>query len=588
MTSISDELQHAINKAQSGDLGAAIDAYKRLLKTDPAHSETLRYLGLALFEKRAFEDAEDAFKRSISADADNADAHNDLGRTYMALNDRRAAVPCFLRAVEIDEGHFESWHNLGLAYVQGGAVAKAFEAFKTALRLSPLRAQTLYALTDLLFSQGQVADAEKCLKFANQAGPDSVKTRVALARKLSTLGYLDQAEQEFESILEQFKNHVEAWFGYGQICEDRGDREGAIKAYTQAVQLNASHAASIGRLAPLLSEQDLETNLPHWQSLIQGADSPDEDKSLVGYGLGKALERQKNFHAAFDAYSRANRARRHQSGAFDRAAFDARMQRLTTAFSELKFKRADRPASERRPIFIVGMPRSGTTLTEQILSAHPQVHGAGELSAVTDIAGELRRRLCDTPEDWPAVLSGASSALLTEAADDCDISLWQKASDEAIRAIDKSPLNFFHLGVISCLYPEARIIHCRRAPRDVCLSIYAENFAHSQQHATELEDLAYYWLAYDRLMTFWRDTLSLPILDVIYEETVADTEKAARHLCDFAQIGWDAQCLKFYESDRAVSTPSRWQVRRPIYGSSIGRWRHFEDMIGSSLDALPA
>ncbi|MEM7568838.1 MAG: sulfotransferase [Pseudomonadota bacterium] len=570
------------------DIAARIARYKQQLQSDPGNSDLLYGLGISLLENNAFGDARDALLKSISKNPNNANAHNDLGRALVALGEGKASINSFKEAVRIDQNHSEAWHNLGLAHFHQGAIESAYEAYGKALRLSPSRGETLYALAELLFQQGQARDGEQCLSIATQIDPNNLKARVALASKINALGYIDQAKTAFEEILKQESGNANVWFSYGQNCEDRGDREGAVRAFERALDIEPAHAASIGRLAPLLPGEALRQKQAQWEALVSDDACSDSDRALIGYGLGKALERQKDYEPAFAVYSAANAARQREAGIFERDAFTERNERIITAFSDHTFCQAERGATGRRPIFIVGMPRSGTTLTEQILSAHPYVHGAGELTAITKVAGELKRRLCETPEDWPFCLSKASADLFTQAAADCDITLWEKAEESATRAIDKSPLNFFHLGLIERLYPEALVIHCKRKPRDVCFSIFTENFATSQLHATNLADIAYYWTVYDRLMAFWRGALKLPILEITYEDTVEDIETAARTLCDFAQVEWDERCLKFYESSRSVSTPSRWQVRQPIYGSSVARWKRFEDMIGDQFDRLPA
>ena len=376
----------------------------------------------------------------------------------------------------------------------------------------------------------------------------------------------------------------------------------------RALQLDRENGVAIGRML-ILKGADAPDGLPELAAqALERADVPEEARALVGYGLGKARERAGDFHGAFAAYRAANEARRRTAGAFDRDAFKARIDALTEAIPAGAFDDPPLPARPDReensetgkmaePVFIVGMPRSGTTLTEQILASHPAIWGAGELPGVADAASALERAVAQdgSSRDAPyapgpgRLFTGDRSRvsrLLSDAARAYLGQLRAGAAPENTYAVDKAPLNFFHLWLIALLFPDARVIHCRRDPRDVCLSIYAENFAPSQKHATDLEDLAFYWRGYRRLMDHWEACLPLKILHADYHETVGDLEASARRLCAFLELPWDDRCLAFHETDRAVRTPSRWQVRQPLYSSSLARWRRFEKDLTPLINAL--
>ncbi len=260
------------------------------------------------------------------------------------------------------------------------------------------------------------------------------------------------------------------------------------------------------------------------------------------------------------------------AGPLDRDELVARIDSIIEKYS------ADFFASRRRhglgsdqPVFIVGLPRSGTTLTEQIIAAHPLAHGAGELPDLARLAVNL---VADDEAPWQAasriddVRSRVAAGVYLDAAR-------SQASQTALRITDKSPLNFLHLALVAVTLPGARIIHCRRDERDNALSIWRENFNAAQHYATDFDDMAFFIGQYRRLMAHWRAVLPLRILDVEYETTVAGLEKQARRIIQFLGLPWDARCLDFHAQERAVQTPSRWQVRNPIYDKSIGQWRRY-------------
>jgi hypothetical protein len=264
------------------------------------------------------------------------------------------------------------------------------------------------------------------------------------------------------------------------------------------------------------------------------------------------------------------------AGPLDRKSLKARVDATIATYTHDFFAARRRfGVGSDQPVFIVGLPRSGTTLTEQILSAHPLLHGAGELPALARLASS-------TLEVGDAAWQAASRLDLNRSrmlANRYLSRLRDGAPRRRLRISDKSPLNLFQLGFAALLFPNARIIHCRRAARDNALSIWIENFKQDQAYATDFVDLAYFTTQCERLMAHWREVLPRPILTFQYEATVTDLEGQARRLMDFLGAPWDASCLDFHAANRAVQTPSRWQVRQPIYSRSVERWRRYAQFL---------
>jgi hypothetical protein len=235
-----------------------------------------------------------------------------------------------------------------------------------------------------------------------------------------------------------------------------------------------------------------------------------------------------------------------------------------------------------RPVFIVGMPRSGTTLTEQICASHRGIYGAGELPIIRLLAAELGFDQLD-----PTIFTKAMGALTPQKAKDLGskyLGYLKKRNDKAIRVIDKMPHNFELLAFISLVLPNARVVHCMRDPMDNCTSCFMHNFSDAHGYNADLAKLGQYYRQYDRLMNHWAKVLPIAIHDMQYERTVADLETQARGLIAFLGVEWDAACLQFHETERTVRTPSRWQVRQPIYSTSVERWK----LYGDALDPLRA
>jgi hypothetical protein len=242
--------------------------------------------------------------------------------------------------------------------------------------------------------------------------------------------------------------------------------------------------------------------------------------------------------------------------------------------------------SSELPVFIVGMPRSGTSLVEQILASHPSVMGAGELRDIGRCAERLKTRLNST-EDYPACLVELDQETASELAEQYLERLKSICTDE-IRVTDKMPGNFLRLGLVAMLLPGARVIHCRRHPLDVCLSCYFQDFIRRSglSYAFDLQNLGEYHTQYAKLMEHWRHVLPLRLLEVDYEQLVDEPEKMSRHLVEFCGLPWDPACLEYHKTQRNVWTASSWQVRQPIYTQSVGRWKHYETYLQPLKNAL--
>jgi hypothetical protein len=302
-------------------------------------------------------------------------------------------------------------------------------------------------------------------------------------------------------------------------------------------------------------------------------DLPDRDRALLGYALGKIHDSRGEHAAAMASWHDANAARRRTSGEYNRIRAEAVTRRLMEVFDADFFAQASAAGNpDERPVFVVGMPRSGTTLTEQIIAMHSQAHGCGELPDLPLMVKALGDR-------WPGDAAGLGRELLEHQAARYLEAAARHAPETALRLVDKSPLNYFNLGLAALLFPRARVVWCRRDPRDIALSIYSENFALDAQFSTGLDAIAHSIALQTRLMRHWQSVLPLPIHELQYESLVESPEPEARRLIAFLDLPWEPACLEFHRSQRAVQTPSRWQVREPIHGRSAGRWRRYADSL---------
>jgi len=296
------------------------------------------------------------------------------------------------------------------------------------------------------------------------------------------------------------------------------------------------------------------------------------ERMSLQFAIGKFCDDTRQFDLAFNAYREANRLQRDMEGGFDRAVFSSQIDALINSYSaELLSRNWDGASESERPVLIVGMPRSGTTLLEQIIASHPRAFGAGELPFWGRAAKAYRPDVLSANLGPDFIAQSAASYL----------QLLASTGSEAERVVDKMPGNFLWLGLIHAVFPHARILHCQRHPIDTCLSIYFQNFNASHAYGTDLGDLAYYYQEYRRLMAHWRQVLRKDcFLDVSYEALIGNPELQSRQVIEFIGLEWDERCLDYSRTKRGVATASQWQVRQKIYTSSMERWRHFEKHLG--------
>jgi tetratricopeptide (TPR) repeat protein len=576
--------------AQDG--AAALRLCEDRLRTAPGDAEALGHLALLRAASGTRGSAIDAARKACAAAPDDPRAWSNLGRVHALLGDLEDAATCFAEAVAIDARHADGWHNLGTALRKLGKREPAFAALRNALLIDDRRSDTYLALGALLIDAGQFDDALECFERAVRHDPKMPRARSRLAQQLSQSGKVKRAESLFRQSLGMDPDHIDGWMGLGRALEDLGDADGALGAYRNVLKRRPDHAMALGNYLALLRDNGKTAGggedapaawVVYADAKLRDGAVRDEAKALIGYGLAKYHDRSGDHRAAAEAGSLANQARRRVAGPLDRDALAARVDRMIETYTPEFFRERRRfGVGNDQPVFIVGLPRSGTTLTEQILSAHPRLHGAGELPDLARLALSVLG-----PDDatWQA------AALLDESGSRALAGRYLEALRNGAprrrqRISDKSPLNFFQLAVAALLFPGARVVHCRRAARDNALSIWMENFNPDQHYATDFSDLAFFTAQYERLMAHWRDALPLKILDLQYEDTVADLEGQARRLIAFLGAPWDDRCLDFHANARAVHTPSRWQVRQPIYTSSVKRWKKYDAFLGPLKEGL--
>jgi tetratricopeptide (TPR) repeat protein len=427
-----------------------------------------------------------------------------------------------------------------------------------------------------------VAEALKKKDRAISLKPDLVDAHTNRGMVLTEMGRPSDAARSFETSLALKPGNVDARLGLAKLAAEEG-RFGEAETLFAAVLRDAP--GNVGSLHGLAGVRKFQADDPLFGAIAErlrdGTLTP-EQREQLHHGYAKICNDAGRYDEAMAhfALSKACRPSRFDL-ARHRAAFATLQELFTPAFFAA---RQGFGSDDQRPVFVVGMPRSGTTLTEQIISAHPAVQGFGERQDLPQLsktlAGGLRK-----PQDFVeaiGALDAAAAAGLAQRYGEA----WRGTDPALLRLVDKRPHNYELLGLIALMFPRAHIIHCRRNAMDNCLSMYMQDFNVNHGYNRDLVTLGQYYRTYEELMAHWREVLPLPIHDCVYEDTVEDLEGSARGLIAFLGLDWDPTCLDYHRQERQVRTPSQWQVRQPVYRSSVEAWRRYEQQLGPLKAAL--
>jgi tetratricopeptide (TPR) repeat protein len=454
-----------------------------------------------------------------------------------------------------------------------------------ALQVKPDHVEALVALAAVFVEIDRDEDAEQLLLRAVAIAPESASARCQLGALLIQSSRGSEAEAQFSKALELDGNNTEALTGLGTLRLEDGLLDQSEKFYRQALNIDP---ANVMANFHLVQGQKILAGDPVIEQLqmLASQDKLSPMKSVsVHYARGKVLDDLGQYHEAFEEYLKGASIKRgliHYDAAEENIKGRRIAEAVDSAFLE-RMQGAGDPT--HKPIFVLGMPRSGTTLTEQIIASHSQVYGAGELGALLEVAAQPPLALSHQALRYPESLRALTPNELTRWGKDYLAKL-PKASHSFARVTDKMPSNYYALGLIAAMLPNAKIIHVRRDPIDTCVSCFTRLFGHTQNGSYDLAELGRQYATYARLMEHWRTLLPGRFLEVQYEDIVADVEREARNLISYCALPWEDACLAFHKTKRGVRTASVLQVRQPIYSSSVQRWRRVEKYLAPLIDAL--
>jgi tetratricopeptide (TPR) repeat protein len=512
----------------------------------------------------------------------------EMGKALARQGRVENSIECFHEAVRLESDLAEAHFLLGSALKQLGSLDAAEASFRQGLLRQPSVAAAHNNLGTVLLAQGRPAEAAASFQEALRLQPESARIHNNLGVAWSKLGRLHEAIAQYRQAIRQQPDYGDAQFNLAQALVELGRMNEARPHYREALRTNPNSSLILCSVASKGLLPEAEVGIDRIRRLLTDPGISSQAAAQIHFALGDMLDRAGDCDEAFDHYRQAN-ALHHADLVRRGAAFDAvqhgrRIDLIRSIFSPKYFHGVKGFGLDCDvPIFIVGLPRSGTTLVEQILSSHPQVFGAGEPRELMRIIAALPRRL-GTQEAYPACLGRVDALTSRELAEEYLRGLFQRGASGR-HITDKTLELYLELGLAATLFPRSRIIHCRRDPMDLCLSCYFHSFR-DLNYTWNLADLGQCYRQSERLMKHWQETLPLPILEVVYEDLIADPESVTRRMVSFCGLEWDERCLRFHENPRAVQTASKLQVRRPIYADSIGRWRKYEACLEPLLEAL--
>lgn len=601
---------------QTGRARVAKDLVARAIRHRPNAPPFINSLGMICLSLDEFDQATDAFQKAIKLAPSYAEPNLNLGNLYRRRGDRAAAERCFRRAIACNPKLIEARNNLGTLLIELDRTEDAITELDTALALKPGDSQILCNLGTARASLGR-DDAAECFRQVLARRPDDVKALVGLgtlfierdhieeaadcfertvalepmvtdhqlnlASTRSKQHRFDEARRLYETVAAANPKGSAAFFGLARMCVVLGEFDEAHVHFKRARDIDPLDANAIGALLDDRNYVLSAADRTRAESILDRPGIPVRSWRYLNFSLAHALERAGQYDDAFRRLDFGNVLRRknlvRQGKAYDPAFQERRIDRIIAQFDAAFFAHARGIGDQSElPVFIVGLPRSGTTLCEQILASHPAVHGAGELSDLADMATRF-------DADWRGLPDASAIAGWRHEAG-VHIARLQAMAPDALRVTDKAPGNFLNLGLVAALFPAARIIHCARSPLDTALSCYANNLGDHWNWTCDLESIAHYTRQYRRLMEHWHKVLPAPVLEFGYESLIGDFESRARKLVDFCGLPWAAACADFHRTKRPVYSASLEQVRQPIYASSVGKWRHYERHLEPLIGAL--
>jgi tetratricopeptide (TPR) repeat protein len=567
---------------RDGRAGQARAEVRRVLEKEPHHHRAWLAYGDALVDLAHYADAQLAFERARLTDPQRLRIED--ATAALVAGDRKRSEAIFRAILQADASHVAALCGLASLSLDADVPDDAERLLRHALRQSEHLPLAWRGLGPALIAVGRLVEADAAARHAAKIEPDNPQTWLTIAAVATRLMQQEEALEAYERAARLQPHEVRLRTTIGHVHKTLGRRAESEAAYRAALAMDPGLAEAWWSLADLKNYDFSDAEVAAMRSQLASDERGRTNEAQLHFALGKALEQRREHAAAFAHYAQGNALRR-LDAPFDSERFESRCQRIRAFFDAAFFAgRAEAGDPSRAPIFIVGLPRSGSTLVEQILASHSQVEGTMELPNILIITRELDA-MAPAQDGYPEALREVSAAHLT-ALGARYIAQTAPLRHGRERFTDKLPNNFSHVGLIHAILPKATVIDARRHPMDACFSTFKQYFAVGQTFSYNLEDLGRYYRCYLSLMDHWDAVLPGKVLHLQYEELVRDPQTNIRRLLEHCGLPFEAACVAFHETRRPVRTASAEQVRQPLYTSAVGHWRNFESELEPLRRAL--
>ncbi|MEQ9208371.1 MAG: tetratricopeptide repeat protein [Pseudomonadales bacterium] len=565
-----------ITLQELGRLDEAEASYTQAIALKPDYAEAHSNLGITLKALGRLNEAEASYTQAIALKPDYAEAHYNLGITLQELGRLDEALASYNQAIALKPDFAEAHRNLGNTLKALGRLDEALASYNQAIALKPDFAEAHYNLGNTLKELGRLDEALASYNQAIALEPDYAEAHSNLGITLKALGRLDEAEASYTQAIALKPDYAEAHSNLGNTLKALGRLEEALASFTQAIALKPDFAEAHRMLTSMKKFDAQDEQYSKMLELYLDKNISEEQRCHINFGLAKACEDLGNFEQAYTHYSQGNMLRK--------KLLNYDINQDVELFKQLKSSypgivenslEPDNLSKNLIPVFILGMPRSGTTLVEQIISSHWQVTGAGELNFADQFGAGIATGI--TKVNNESLLDFRQNYL----------NKLQNVSKENLIVTDKMPLNFRYIGLLAAAFPEAKIIHVKRNPAAVCWANYKQYFvSKSIGYCYAIDDVISYHKLYENLMDFWTSTLSERIYNLDYELLTVNQESETRRLIEYLGLDWDEKCLSPQNNTRSVSTASNLQVRQKVYQGSSEQWRKYQPFLNGALDGL--
>ena len=560
------------------------------LAADPGFVPAIDNLAALQLTRNDWQGAEANARRSLALRPDSPQALNTLGSALHKQGRDEEAEPLLVQAVRLRRDFVEALYNLGLVRTRRHEHVGADSALRAALKLAPDDPRILATMAELTGEMSLIDESLELAQRAHAIAPDAPAVLWALAGAWRLHGDYETAERLMRQTIE-LSPSAPYFANLGHLLWERGELVKARAMLEHALALDPDIGAARMTLAQCgrVTSAD-DPNLVAAQAHLARPGIADDVRMSLEFAIGKSLDDLGQHTESFVHYQAANRLKQAALPKYEHDSERLFEQACRARFTPAAVRAAQVHGSQSEvPVFVVGLPRSGTTLTEQIIASHPDAYGCSELLKMREISARIAATSVNRGgREYPGAVFDLTPVEIKDYAQMYLEHIRVLAGEPKRRIVDKMPMNLKHLGLIAVLFPRAHVVHCRRHPVDNCLSMYFQNFGRGSYYANDLVDVARFYANIERIARVYEQQLPLAIMDFHYEQVVAEPEARARALIDFIGLPWDDACLNFHQSDRAVRTASAWQVKQPIYTRSVARWKRYGDAIAPLVDTLRA